>query len=400
MSTAGHGGPDMGPRAVINPCAFPREEYAGRVARTRAAMDAAGLDALLLTEDRNVFWLTGFGGATPRDDKARPPFALVTRDGHVSALVSHARGVPFRECSWVEDAHTYDGLGAGVYLDAAVRLVEAAGPAVRAIGMELGYEQRLGITVADLEALRARLAPRRIADAAGVLWRLRGVKSPREQARLERACGIADAAFAAVFPILRPGMTDREIAGRLQAEMARQGASTSWVTIMTSDYERGGFITRERVVEAGDLVWVDMGANVLGYYSDYCRAAALGRPSTRQVETQQAIHEITTTAMRAVRPAVTIADVGRLCDREMARHGFPFNTWGARYGHGIGLQVTEPPHVAAYDETPVEEGMALTLEPGTVTPEGRFQIEENFVVTATGTRCLSRFPREIQVVPL
>lgn len=392
-------GPDMGPRPAVNPAAFPRDEYASRVARARTAMERVGLDALLVTEDRNVFWLTGFGGVTPRDDKARPAFALVTRDGQVSALVSHARGIPFRESSWVEDVQTYESLGADVYVDAAARLVEAAGPGVRTLGMELGHEQRLGITVADLAALRARLAPRRAVDASAVLWRLRGVKSPAEQARLERACRIADAAFAAVFPALRPGMTDREIAGRLQAEMARQGASSSWVTIMTNEYERGGFYTRDRVVEAGDLVWVDMGANVLGYYSDYCRAVVLGRPSARQVDTQAAIHDITMQAMAAVRPGVAIADVARVCEREMARHGFPFNTWGVRYGHGIGLVVTEPPHVAPYDETVVEAGMTLTLEPGTVTPEGRFQIEENFVVTETGARCLSQAPREILVVP-
>jgi Xaa-Pro aminopeptidase len=109
---------------------------------------------------------------------------------------------------------------------------------------------------------------------------------------------------------------------------------------------------------------------------------------------------VTQIGIEAIRPGVTLREVARVCDREMEKRGLVFNTWGGRYGHGLGLQVTEPPHIAEYDDTTVVAGMALTMEPGTVTSEGRFQIEENLTVTDTGVRCLSQFPREIQVVTL
>jgi Xaa-Pro aminopeptidase len=207
--------------------------------------------------------------------------------------------------------------------------------------------------------------------------------------------GITDAAFGAVFPTLRPGLTEREIVGRLQAEMARQGASASWASIQSGTYDRGGLVVRDRPVQAGEMVWVDMGANVLGYWADFCRAAVLGPPSAHQRDTQAQIHEVTRLGIEAVRPGATVADVARVCAREMERRGLVFNTWGVRYGHGLGLQVTEPPHVAEYDETLIVPGMTLTLEPGTCTAEGRFQIEENVVVTETGVRWLSRSPREL-----
>src|SRR5204863_6611101 len=211
----------------------------------------------------------------------RPQFVLVPVVGEVTALVSHARAIPFRESSWVSELRTYDGLGTDLVRGALADLVQEAAPRARTVGMELGYEQRLGVSVTEYEALRARFPDRRFVDAAGVLWSLRMVKSPAELARIEQAVRITDQAFPAVFPTLRPGPTEREIAGRLQAEMARLGASTSWVLIQSGTYDRGGLVARDRPVRAGEMVWVDMGANVLGYWADFCRAAVLGPPTGR-----------------------------------------------------------------------------------------------------------------------
>src|SRR5262249_8198815 len=237
-------GPDNRPRVVISPFAFPPEEYPARVMRARRAMEAARLDALLLSDDRNFFYFTGAGGPTPREDKARPQFVLILLSGEVAALVSHARCIPFRESSWVPTLRTYDGLGTERIREALADLVERVAPRARTIGMELGYEQRLGISVADYEALRARFPDRRLVDASEVLWGLRMVKSPAELARTARAVEITDQAFARVFPDLRPGMTEREIVGRLHGEMARLGASTSWALIPSGTYDRGGLVIR------------------------------------------------------------------------------------------------------------------------------------------------------------
>ncbi|PYM66696.1 MAG: hypothetical protein DMD79_02435 [Candidatus Rokuibacteriota bacterium] len=397
--TTAYAGPDTRPRPTISPFTFPEDEHRARVARAGAAMAAAGLDALLVTDDRNFFYFTGAGGATAREDKARPQFALVRQGGEVTVLVSHARAIPVRESSWVSEVRTYDGLAPGLVREALGQLVADAGRGVHVVGMELGYEQRLGMSVGDYESLRARLPDRRFVDASTSLWGLRMVKSPAEQARLERAVRITDLAYTAVLPTIRPGMTEREIVGRLHGEMARQGASTSWCIVQSGTYDRGGLVLRDRPVQSGEMVWLDMGANVLGYWADFSRAAVLGAPTGHQRDTWEKIHEVTDLAMAAVRPGATVADVARVADREMARRGLVFNTWGARYGHGFGLQTTEPPHVALYDDTVLSAGMTLTLEPGTCTPGGRFQIEQNFVVTDHGVRCVSQAPWELVVVP-
>src|SRR5262245_9133464 len=392
-------GPDTSPRPLVSPFAFPAEEYEQRVARARQAMDGAGLDALLLSDDRNFFYFTGAGGATPREDKARPQFVVVPLVGEIAVLSSHARAIPFRESSWVSDLRTYDDLRPDVVRTALADLVRRTVPRARTLGFELGYEQRLGMPVSDYEALRSEFRECKFMDASSLLWELRMVKSDAELSRIERAVQITDQAFAAVLPSLRPALTEREIAGRRQAEMASRGASTSWILIQTGTYDRGGLVPRDRPVQAGEMVWVDMGANVLGYWADFCRAAVLGHPTAHQRQRQAAIREITQMGIETVRPGITVADVARVCAREMARRDLPFNTWGVRYGHGLGLQVTEPPHVAEYDETVIVPGMTLTLEPGTCTEEGRFQIEENLTVTNSGARYLSQSPRDLIEIP-
>lgn len=392
--------PDNRPRPIVSPFTFPAEEYRHRIARTQTAMAAQGIDALLVTEDRNFFYFTGSGGAMVREDKARPVAIVIPQRGEAVALVSHARCLLFRESSWVSELRTYNDLAKSVLQDARVKLIEEAAPGARTIGMELGYEQRLGISVADYEDLKTRLPQHRFVDAAMLLWNLRSIKSPAELARIERAVRITDAAYQTVLPALRPGMTEREIAARFQGEMARQGASASWLSIQSGTYDRIGIMPQDRLVQVGEMIWVDMGANVLGYYADFSRAAVLGSPTAHQRDMQRKVYEVTQLGIEAVKPGITMAEITRVCDREMAKRGLVFNTWGARYGHGLGLQVTEPPHVAAYDKTVVEPGMVLTMEPGMYTSEGRFQIEENLAVTQSGIRCLTESPRELVVIPL
>ena len=392
--------PDLRPRPVVSPFTFPPEEYQARVASARTAMAAAGIDALLVTEDRNFFYFTGAGGAMAREDKARPVAVVIPQQGEVVALVPHSRGISFRESSWVRELRTYDDLAKPVLHEARVRLVREGAPGARAIGMELGYEQRLGMSVADYEGLKAAFPTHRFVDASMLLWNLRFIKSPAELARIERAIRITDQVYAAVFPTLRPGMTEREIIARFQSEMAHRGATTSWCSILSGTYDRFGYLVRERMVEAGEMVWIDMGANVLGYWADFSRGAVLGQPTAHQRDIQQKVREVTLLTLEAIKPGVTMADVTRACDREMAKRGLTFNTWGVRYGHAMGLQTTEPPHVAAYDETVIAPGMVLNLEPGMCTPEGRFQIEENGVVTEAGYRCITQSPRELVAVPI
>lgn len=145
-------------------------------------------------------------------------------------------------------------------------------PAGGVLGVELGQEQRLGIALADLLALQDLLGQRhgvRVADAAPALWAARMIKSAAEIARLRAACAITDQAYQRAYgwradrpTPLRPGMTERALAGALQALLAEEGAQSSWIWLVSGrgEYGRVDGVIRERSVQAGDLVFVDMGA--------------------------------------------------------------------------------------------------------------------------------------------
>jgi Xaa-Pro aminopeptidase len=276
----------------------------------------------------------------------------------------------------------------------------------------MGQEQRLGMTLADIFALTDLLVKSHeieVADAAPALWAVRAVKSAAEVERLRAACAITTRAYDRGFgrvpgnlSPLRPGMTEQELAGALTALMGEEGAATTWIWLVSGQgqYNRVDGVIRALRVPAGDLVFVDMGANVGGYWADFSRSCILGgRPTAHQEEMQARVIAATAAGVTAIRPGVRACDVAAACAEAMGRQSIPFNSVAARFGHGLGLAITEPPHIAGYDTTVLEEGMVLTIEPATYTQEGMFHAEQVVLVTATGGEILSAADQALATVP-
>jgi Xaa-Pro aminopeptidase len=147
------------------------------------------------------------------------------------------------------------------------------------------------------------------------------------------------------------------------------------------------------------MVWMDCCCRIAGYWSDFSRAAVIGSPSAEQVNAQEAIHRVTSDAVKMVRPGIPASSIARFCFSQLER--LPFSTTSSiarraeRVGHGVGLNVTELPHISEYDDTPLEPGMVITLEPGVATEYGTFHVEENLVVTSEGSDVLSQAGREL-----
>jgi Xaa-Pro aminopeptidase len=152
------------------------------------------------------------------------------------------------------------------------------------------------------------------------------------------------------------------------------------------------------------MVWMDAGCTVCGYWSDFSRGAVVGRPSAEQAHAQEAIHQITWEAVQMVRPGVPASTLARFCYSRLDQLPFPITSSIARraerVGHSVGLVTTEPPHIAEYDDTPLEPGMIITLEPGVATEYGTFNIEENLLVTPEGNEVLSQVSRALHQLPI
>ncbi len=374
-----------------------------RLAAAQEAMARDGLAALLLVNSANLLFLSGYPALELT--LARPFYLVVPLAGDPVLLVHAGREAEARRYAWVTDVRTYARLSVAP-LDELGAIVVALGLRRGRIGAELGFEQRVGLPIAEFERVRAALAPAVVEDAATLLWRLRMRKSARDVAALREAGRITAAAYAETFAATRAGDPDRLPVRRMQLAMAQGGGGGAWVLVTAGrgNYALATGVATGRPLTRGDMLWMDAGCAVRGFWSDFSRAAVIGGPSREQVAAQRAIVELTAAGVTMARPGVAVADIAAAMAAGVHRLGLPVTSWtsdlAGRVGHGIGYDVTEPPHVSTSDPTILEPGMVISVEPGVATEFGLFHCEENVLVTGAEAEILSVSPRELATVPI
>jgi Xaa-Pro aminopeptidase len=360
-------------------------------------MRARGIDALLLTSRPNFDYFAGMEMSQPWAVPTRPQFLIVPREGEPTLILPEAIGVQADLDTWIGDVHSYARLDrADVELVSGVLAKRQPGSA--RIGLELGLEMRMNLPPADLDAMRAALASAELVDAAPLLWDLRVRKSPLEIAEMRRAFRATDAALLTLFSGDREGWTEREAVRFANSIALQAGADETGFHAVTSgrgEYHRSLAGARDRALQPGDMLWLDLGVRASGYWSDTCRAAVVGGPTARQQELQRRIVEATFAGLELVRPGVKVADVARETFRRRDRIKGATPVPIGRAGHGIGLSITEFPHVAEYDRTVLEPGMVVTVEPFVQDEHGMYCAEEVAVVTHDGHDLLTSASREL-----
>lgn len=382
---------------------FPREEYDARVARVRAEMAHRGIDGLLLTAGPNLTYLTSY--PSPVRALARPFIFILPQAGYPIFIVHTGRELEAQGYSWVEDIRTFHALSQAPLPDIVAALGDAGLTRGR-IGAELGPDMSLDIPVTDFLALQREVPHVEFVDAGQVMWPVRYRKSDAEIAYIRRACDITTDAFAHMFTHGREGMSEHDMARLMTDATLDAGGSSPWAIITCGEgsYDLASKLPSSRKLAAGDFFWMDAGCNVGGYWSDFGRAGVVGGPTQQQIAAQQSIHEITMLGVEAMQVGATTGDVARACNAALATIDIPYTTsisgLAARVGHGLGMVGTELPHVADDDETVLEAGMVLTIEPGIGTTFGTFHVEENVLVTESGPEVLSHAPRELASIAL
>lgn len=349
--------------------------------RTRQYLAGVGMDALLLLKTENRRYATGFTGSAG--------LALVLAG---EALLS----VDFRyEEQAALEAPACQVLRGGA--DPLAALAEAVrAREVRRIGFESEF-----VSYAQVERLREKLAPAEFLPLPDV-DRIRWVKDAAEIAALARAAEISDAAFTHILGLIRPGLTERDVAVELETFMRRVGAERiSFDSIVASGPRSAlphGRAT-DRVMALGEFVTFDFGAVYEGYASDCTRTVVLGGSDDRQRQIYEVVLEAQRRAVDAIRPGVTGRQVDEVGRSVIASAGFR-EAFGHALGHGIGLDVHEGPRLSPQDGTVLEPGMTLTVEPGIYLPGwGGVRIEDDVVVTADGCRVLTSAPKDLLARP-
>lgn len=380
---------------------FGPEEFATRMARAQALMRQHRFDALLLTTSHNIRYATGFDSQF-WESPTRPWFVVVPAEGKPIAVVPEI-GADGMAATWIDDVRAWpaprpEDDGTSLLAAVLAQLPRRFGR----VGAELGREMALRMPVVQLDELRGRLPGLEFADGSPCIWQMRMIKTQGEIARIGHICGIASDAFEALPARLQIGESPREACRKLTMDMLARGADA--VPFMPGVAAQGG--VRQVVcgpgdapMIEGDILFIDTGGLYDGYFCDFDRNFAIGKPSDAAQKANAAVWDATEAGIACARPGITTDELWRTMAKVLEDAGSQGSNVG-RMGHGLGLQLTEPPSNRPGDGTMIEAGMVLTVEPGMEYAPGCMIVhEENLEITTDGARLLTkRAPRELWTV--
>ncbi|MCZ2155397.1 MAG: Xaa-Pro peptidase family protein [Bryobacterales bacterium] len=230
---------------------------------------------------------------------------------------------------------------------------------------------------------------------------LRMVKSPSEVDCIRRAVHTNSKAFQKALHFVRPGVTESALAAEIDYYMRRYGATgPAFETIVASGYRAALPHARpsSHSVASNQLLLIDMGAVLDGYSSDMTRTVFLGRPAPKWKKAYNAVLEAQLAAISAVRQGVR-ADKPDLAARKVLKKSGLDRAFTHSTGHGLGLEIHEPPRLGRKEKTILQAGMVITIEPGIyIEGEGGIRIEDTVLVTANGCEILTPTSKTLTII--
>ena len=349
-----------------------------------AKLESHGLDAMLLSCEANRFYASGFHSA------GTDGMALVTRNKNYYFTDSRYTEAAERA---VQDAELREvGPGHGY----TARLKEAVEEqSIKKMGYEDAY-----MTVRDFETYRKAL-PCQLVPAADLLTKLRRVKDREELAVMTAAQRIAERALEDILKELRPGVTEREIAARLQYLMLHYGAENMSFDPIVVSGPNGSLphgVPSEKEIRSGEFVTMDFGCVYHGYCSDMTRTVAVGSVTEEMRTVYGTVLAAQKAGIAAARAGVTGRDVDGAARRIIGDAGYGAY-FGHGFGHGVGVEIHEAPTASSANDKPLPAGAVISAEPGIYLP-GKLgvRIEDVIVITEDGCENLTRAPKELLVL--
>lgn len=355
-----------------NPCE-------GRLLRLRDSMAREGVDAYLVfcLEGRNwenVFFLSGFRGS------------------HSALLVSQDKGLLVTDGRYLRQAEIETSLE--VAEQGSEGLVKTVKQCLANWGINKAAIEQRRISQALAISLLGEGSPDWI-DGSSLVEELRREKTESEAGLIGKAADICSIALGEVLPAIRPGVTEREIAARLECSIRMNGAESTWgdhefivASGLRSVMPHG--TPTSKSIENGEWVTLDFGARVGGYLCDITRNVAVGAIPEKARSLHDVLNEAQEVAFKAVRPGVKACEVDAVARRIIDEAGYG-EAFSHGLGHGLGLELHEMPHVSRYSGDVIKTGDVITIEPGIYLPGfGGLRVEDDCLVTENGAVWLTR----------
>jgi len=251
----------------------------------------------------------------------------------------------------------------------------------------------------ELDCLKDAGPKMNIISAQSIINSLRMIKAPLELDLMQEAVRIAECALSAILPAIKPGVTEKEIASKLVSSLLHQGSDPELpffpiVAFGPNSANPHAFPT-EKALKLGDLILIDYGANVGGYFSDITRTFAMGDVHPELEKIAEFVRKANAAGRAAVKPGVKTSYIDQVTRKIITDAGYG-EFFIHRTGHGLGREGHEEPYISEFDQTELVPGMTFTIEPGIYLPNrGGVRIEDNIAVTEDGFRSLTGLPRDL-----
>ncbi|HYE02933.1 MAG TPA: M24 family metallopeptidase [Phycisphaerales bacterium] len=367
--------------------------HAGRLARLRGLIASSGADGLLVTNPKDVGYLTGFLGG---DSYLYVPAGSSGADpgGQAAVVISDFR--------YQEELEEVRRAGTARVHIRAQGMTEAV---LEVVGGLLGGPGKLGVqaehmSLALKRALEAGLGAGRVVETGGLVGKLRAVKDEHEIALIVKAARLQEEALLTVLEEVRPGQTELEIAAVLEAEMKMRGSDEPGFKTIVAAGAHGSlphYRPGTSKVAANKPLLIDWGAVYQGYHADMTRTFAIGKWNRTMREIYQIVLEAQESAAAALGPGRTTHEIDAIARRHITRAGYG-EQFGHGLGHGMGLDGHEDPRLnPMFAEAVLEVGNVVTVEPGIYLPGlGGVRIEDDYVITERGARNLCSLPKSME----
>ena len=384
------------------------EEAASRRSRlfTLAGED---VDCILVTTPENIFYVTGYWSMAHDTDRVHPMAALVWRDGvhlvcpasdfgaAMEVMADPAAFSLYGRCH-LEVAPESDALS-----PVRDRFPDFHSALDAALERFAGGATSFLLEAEEAHALPDRLAAafpnHRFSDGAAALQRARAVKLPCEVGRLRNAAAAAEAAIAAAFADARQGMSEWDMAATITHEIVKREGVPGFVVVTSGPRAAlADAYPSKRRIEAGDLVRVDVGCAVDGYWADTARTASMGEPSARDQALYRMISDGEAAQLNTIRSGMQACEAYQIAIDAVREAGLPAYR-RHHCGHGLGIACHEYPTLSPDEQTVLEPGMVLCVEtPLYQLRQGGMMVEDTLVVETDGVTLLTELDRGLWVL--
>jgi len=361
----------MANRASVNP----------RIKKLRRLIKASNLDALLVTNVKNVTYLTGFTG----DDSyllVTPKSEMLLSDPRYSVqLEAEAPGLELEIRS------------PGTSMPACVKEVVAKHK-LKTIGIEAG-----SMTVQMFQWMQSHLEGSEVVAIDGLVEGLRELKDKTEIEQTRVAVKLAEKAFAVAKACLRGDQSELEIAANLEHDIRKNGGRGCSFPPIVAVGPRAALphaTPTEGLIAEDKFVLIDWGADYQFYKSDLTRVLFTGKPSAKMAKIYRLVLKAQLAAIEKIKPGAIMSDIDHAARSVIAKGGFE-KEFGHGLGHGLGLDIHEAPRLGVNQNRELEAGMIVTVEPGIYVPGlGGVRIEDDVLVTKDGHEVLTSVPKSLE----